>query len=75
MGSAEFTEWAALCAIEPWGEMREDMRSAMECHASVLPYSKKARPADFFLPDMRDKREDRKVLPPATFLAILNASC
>jgi len=75
MGSYELTEWAALCAIEPWGDMREDLRSAMECHASVMPYSKKAKPADFLLPDVRVKSEDRKILPPATFMAILNASC
>jgi len=55
--------------------MREDLRSAMECHASVMPYSKKAKPADFLLPDVRVKSEDRKILPPATFMAILNASC
>ena len=31
MSSCEFTEWMAFSQLEPWGEERADLRSALIC--------------------------------------------
>jgi hypothetical protein len=40
MDSAEFTEWMAMYALEPWGSNRDDMRALYLAGMSVAPYAK-----------------------------------
>lgn len=69
MTHSEFMEWAAFYRIEPWGCEVEDSRMAMQCAATVAPYSKKkVRPKDF-MPD-RDKGS-RRISDPKRIAATL----
>lgn len=38
--SVEFTEWLAEYAIEPWGEERDDLRSALQTAHLVASHAK-----------------------------------
>lgn len=40
MSVEEFTEWALLQSIEPWGGGRLDVLSALQQHASLAPWIK-----------------------------------
>lgn len=55
MTYAEFVEWAAFYQIEPWGCEVEDSRMAMQCAASIAPYSKSRVRPEKFMPD-RERR-------------------
>lgn len=56
---AEFVEWAAFYRLEPWGCEVEDGRTAMQCAASVAPYSKSRVRPQQFMPDR--ERESRRI--------------
>lgn len=67
-----------MAKIEPFGEQRADMRSAVESWASVRAWQKGAKPIDFFLPGFigsgtAEKTEKVKVLPASQFMAILHS--
>jgi hypothetical protein len=40
ISAEEFTEWAILQSIEPWGGGRLDVLSALQQHASLAPWTK-----------------------------------
>lgn len=47
--SREFAEWVAEYRIEPWGEIRSDLRMGIIASATLAPWSKKGqepRPID-----------------------------
>ena len=41
--SREFAEWVAEYRIEPWGELRSDLRAGIIASAALAPWSKKGR--------------------------------
>jgi hypothetical protein len=41
MSAAEYNEWIADYQIEPWGDLREDLRTATIVQAAIAPHSKK----------------------------------
>lgn len=53
MSSREFAEWAAYYALEPWGEERADVRSAMICKVLAdlnTPKDQPRHPLEDFMP-------------------------
>lgn len=47
--SREFAEWVAEYRIEPWGEIRSDLRAGIVASAALAPYCKRGqepRPID-----------------------------
>jgi hypothetical protein len=59
MSSMEFAEWMAYSQIEPWGEERADLRTALICKVSAdinTPAGKpRAKLEDFMLKFDREK--------------------
>lgn len=48
--AAEYAEWLAFYALDPWGEQRADMRMTQAVAASIAPHSKsKIDPNDYML--------------------------
>ncbi|KKL07299.1 hypothetical protein LCGC14_2587410 [marine sediment metagenome] len=48
--SREYAEWVAEYRIEPWGEIRSDLRAGIIASATLAPYCKKGqepKPIDF----------------------------
>lgn len=48
LSSAEFAEWVALLAVEPWGPYRDDYHGAVTAWANLAPWDKSIEPKDFF---------------------------
>ena len=40
LSNAEWVEWIAFYALDPWGEQRADMRAAKIASAALAPHSK-----------------------------------
>jgi len=40
MSATEYNEWIADYQIEPWGDLREDLRIATVVQSSLAPHSK-----------------------------------
>lgn len=49
LSSKELVEWWAYSNLEPWGDRRADLRSAIQAYASAAPWSKTAKVTDFLL--------------------------
>lgn len=56
MTYSELVEWIAFYRMEPWGCEVEDSRMAMQCAASIAPYSKSRVRPESFMPDRERKR-------------------
>ena len=41
MSAKEYNEWIAEYQIEPWGDLREDLRAGMIVQSNLAPHSKK----------------------------------
>jgi hypothetical protein len=66
ISSAEFTEWMAFDAIDPFGDERADLRAgviaSVTANHSMNPPEKWRKPSDFML--FADKREPAPLLLP-----------
>lgn len=47
--SREFAEWAAEYRIEPWGEVRQELRNGILASLAVNVAGGKSKPADFMV--------------------------
>lgn len=57
MSARELAEWWAFSNLEPWGERRADLRSAIQAYASAAPWSKTAKITDFLIDfEQQDER-------------------
>ena len=59
MPSSEFTEWAVIYSIDPWGETRADLRAGIIASTTANVHrgkGKKAYAADEFIPDFDKAR-------------------
>lgn len=63
MSGMHLGEWQTYYQLEPWGEERADLRSAIVARTSLLPHLKPhAKPPgiDDFMPDFDGSRTDAK---------------
>lgn len=75
MSAYEFSLWAALYAVDPWGEEREDYRTGLTISQLVnisgkyVPRGKESKPRDF-MPFQHPAEKDQEFidLDPAAFL-------
>jgi hypothetical protein len=62
ISSAEFTEWMAFDAIDPFGEQRADLRTgiiaAVTANHSFAPPREQRRPSDYMLFEDKRQRDD-----------------
>lgn len=71
--SREFAEWVAEYRIEPWGEIRSDLRAGIIASSVLAPYCKKGqgpRPIDL-MPNFGDKRTTRPRQSEAEMRAVM----
>lgn len=63
VSSKEFTTWQAMFAMEPFGDVRADLRNGILCAlvANLMTKGKRKRASDF-MPDF-DVEEDREMTP------------
>lgn len=50
MSSRELTEWMLYYSFEPFGEARQDYRTALQCSIAANVAGSKAKPTDFIQP-------------------------
>lgn len=65
MTCREFIDWQIMYGIEPWGELRSDLRMGILASAVLAPHAKKGKepkPKDF-MPDFTESKADRKQTP------------
>ena len=55
MSNDEFMQWMAYDRIEPFGEKRADLRSAIIAHAVCSQWSKSKLKVEDFMPDFTEK--------------------
>lgn len=76
MDHTEFLEWCEFYALEPFGEIRDDLRAGMVCSTVVNSQlskkdrSKARKPGDFVMFDALKKKEPEQS-PDAQILALL----
>ena len=78
MSAYEFSLWAALYAVDPWGEERADYRAGLTISQLVnisgkyIPRGKEVKPSDF-MPFQKKPEQDQEFvdMDPATFLKSL----
>lgn len=56
VSAREFVEWQVYAKLEPFGEERQDLRSAMNCWAAICAMngSKAGHPSDYVLKNLWD---------------------
>jgi len=70
MDAREFAEWQAYYAIDPWGDQREDLRTAMVCQL-VSAFGGKPPPLRDFMPFADEARKEREPISAEALSGVL----